>query len=73
MGIEVECTAERTTGKNSTTRTWYLPALIAAGLLLVLTLLAGCQSTPPRHGLTAEQIAALKEAGIALETVTSVQ
>ncbi|CAB3762073.1 Peptidoglycan-associated lipoprotein [Paraburkholderia humisilvae] len=39
-----------------------MPALIAS-LLAVLVLLTGCQSTPPKHGLTAAQIAALKEAG----------
>jgi outer membrane protein OmpA-like peptidoglycan-associated protein len=63
MGIEVECLTGRTASKNSMTVKWYMPALIAAGLLLILALLAGCQSAPPRHGLTAQQIAALKEAG----------
>jgi outer membrane protein OmpA-like peptidoglycan-associated protein len=63
MGIEVECLAATTRNGSGTLKKWYLPALIAASFLLMLTLLAGCQSAPPKHGLTAAQIAALKEAG----------
>jgi outer membrane protein OmpA-like peptidoglycan-associated protein len=63
MGIEVECSVGTTGNESKALTKWFLPALIAASLLLMLTLLAGCQSAPPKHGLTAAQIAALKQAG----------
>jgi outer membrane protein OmpA-like peptidoglycan-associated protein len=66
MGIEVECSAGTTRNESRTLKIRYLrhfPALVAASFLSMLMLLAGCQSTPPRHGLTAAQIAALKQAG----------
>jgi outer membrane protein OmpA-like peptidoglycan-associated protein len=62
MGIEVECIVDGTRGRSRNVTSGYLLVLMA-GLLLVLALLGGCQSAPQKHGLTAAQIAALKEAG----------
>jgi outer membrane protein OmpA-like peptidoglycan-associated protein len=60
MGFEVARNTDVTRGGSG--KGWLMQALFAS-VLAMLVLLTSCQNAPPRHGLTAAQIAALKEAG----------